>query len=254
MTRANACSMARARGGVPVRRTDRFGAGARPRRRAGMTLLELVIALAILAILVAVGGEAFATVIDREKTIRAASTETERAAALRDMLRQWIAQGEVQIQQGGGPRGMAVGATVGRSATVFRAAPGSAAVAQGVTAAASTGNELTVLTSAPNPLLAPQVRIRIFVDADDNTPERGLTIEYQATTQTPLMRRELDPNVGDLDIEFFDQRAGRWLASTEAATGGQLVAVRITMVAAEGATLPPLLLQPLTYVFGEVTQ
>ncbi len=223
--------------------------------RPGMTLLELVIALAILAILVAVGGEAFATVIDREKTIRAASTETERAAALRDMLRQWIAQGDVQIQQGGGPRGMATTATFGRSSmTVFRAAPGraAAAAAQGVTAAASTGNELTVLTSAPNPLMAPQARIRIFVDADDNTPERGLTIEYQATTQTPLMRRQLDPDVGDLDVEFFDRRAGRWLASTEAATGGQLVAVRITMVPAEGATLPPLLLQPLTYVFGEV--
>lgn len=224
------------------------------RARAGMTLLELVIALAILAILVAVGGEAFATVIDREKTIRAASTETERAAALRDMLRQWIAQGDVQVQQGGGPRGMAVAVNAGRSAaSAFRTAPGGAAVAQGVTAAASTGNELTVVTSAPNPLMAPQARIRIFVDADDNTPERGLTIEYQATTQTPLMRRQLDPNVGDLDIEFFDQRAGRWLASTEAATGGQLVAVRITMVPADGATLPPLLLQPLTYVFGEVT-
>lgn len=224
------------------------------RARAGMTLLELVIALAILAVLVAVGGEAFATVIDRETTIRAASTETERAAALRDMLRQWIAQGDVQVQQGGGPRGMAVAVNAGRSAqSAFRSSPGSAAAVQGVTAAASTGNELTVVTSAPNPLMAPQARIRIFVDADDNTPERGLTIEYQATTQTPLMRRQLDPNVGDLDIEFFDQRAGRWLASTEAATGGQLVAVRITMVPADGATLPPLLLQPLTYVFGEVT-
>lgn len=232
----------------------RHPGGVRPRRRAGMTLLELVVAIVILAILVAVGGEAFATVIDREKTIRAASTDTERAAALRDMLRQWIAQGDVQIQQGGGPRGMAVTGNARRTPqAVFRSSGGAEdAVTQGVTAAASTGNELTVVTSAPNPLMAPQARIRIFVDVDENTPERGLTIEYQATTQTPLMRRQLDPNVGDLDIEFFDHSTGRWLASTEAAAGGQLVAVRIRMVPADGEALSPLLREPLTYVFGEV--
>ncbi|MCC7195290.1 MAG: type II secretion system protein [Gemmatimonadaceae bacterium] len=219
-----------------------------------MTLLELVIALAILGILVAVGGGAFSTVIDRERTIRTASVETERAAALRDMLRQWIAQGDVQIQQGGGPGGAQSAAQRGRTATVAQASSRAGSAVAGVTAAASTGNELTVVTSAPNPLMAPQARIRIFVDADDNTPERGLTIEYQATTQTPLMRRQLDPDVADITVEFYDQRLGRWLPSTEAATGGQLVALRLTMVPAEGKTLSPLLTEPITYVFGEISQ
>ena len=227
------------------------------RARSGMTLIELIIAITILAMMVTGGAVAFGTIIDRQETIRYASAEVERAAALREMLRQWILQGELQIQQGGVPRGArAVGAGgAGGGAQLARVASGSRAGSTStasVTAAASTGNELTLITNAPNPLMAANVRIRIFVDADDNTPERGLTIEYQASTQTPLMRRELDALVGDLTVEFFDQRTGRWIASTEAATG-QPIALRITMAPAEGSALPRLLTLPLTIVFGEVT-
>lgn len=224
-----------------------------PPPRAGMTLLELVIALALLAILVTAGGAAFAQIIDRQETMRTASTGMERAAALRETIRQWVLQGEIEVQRGGGPRGATSTVRAGRGGTsvsVFRGAQ-QAAVAQGVTAAVSTGNEFSVTTNAPNPLMAPNVRIRLFVDADDNTPEQGLTIEYQATARTPLMRRELDPTVGDLVIEFFDRRMGRWIPSTEAATG-LLVAVRVSMIPAEGASMPRLLELPVTIVFGEV--
>lgn len=228
--------------------------------RAGMTLLELVVALAILAILTAVGGEAFATIIDREQTIRTSSTGIERAGALREMLRQWILQGEIQVQQGGGPRGsrsFAARTSQGASSRSARmGASAMSAATAGVTAATSTGNELTVVTNGPTPLMTAAVSIRVFVDADDNTPERGLTMEYRAVQQVggaaaTLYRRELDPDVGDLDIEFFDARGGRWIASTEAATGGQLIAVRITMIPVDGGTLPAMLQLPLTIVYGE---
>lgn len=217
--------------------------------RSGMTLIELVIAITILAMMVTGGSVAFGTIIDRQQTIRYASAEVERAASMREMLRQWILQGEPQIQQGGVPRGARAGAQVATVALGSRA--GSASTA-GVTAAASTGNELTIVTSAPNPLMTSNVRIRIFVDTDDNTPERGLTIEYQASTQTPLMRRELDSTIGDLTVEFYDQRTSRWIPSTEAATGTP-IALRITMIPADGFSLPRLLTLPLTVVFGEVT-
>ena len=217
--------------------------------RSGMTLIELVIAITILAMMVTSGSVAFGTIIDRQQTIRYASAEVERAASMREMLRQWILQGEPQIQQGGVPRGARAGAQVATVALGSRA--GSASTA-GVTAAASTGNELTIVTSAPNPLMTSNVRIRIFVDTDDSTPERGLTIEYQASTQTPLMRRELDSTIGDLTVEFYDQRTSRWIPSTEAATGTP-IALRITMIPADGFVLPRLLTLPLTVVFGEVT-
>ncbi|MBM4194519.1 MAG: prepilin-type N-terminal cleavage/methylation domain-containing protein [Gemmatimonadetes bacterium] len=225
------------------------------RRRRGMTLLEVVIALTILALLAGGGAAAFVTLIERQETIRTASNEVERAAALRETVRQWILQGEPLISTGGVPggRGGAGAAAAGGGRQLASVAPGgraAAATVQGVTAAASTGQEVTVLTNAPNPLLANNVRIRIFVDADDATPERGLTIEYQATTQTPLMRRELEPAVGDLLVEYYDSRTNRWYPSTEAATIDP-IALRLTMVSAEGATLARLLRVPILLVFGE---
>lgn len=216
-----------------------------------MTLMELVIAITILAIMATGGAAAFKTIIDRQETIRTASTEVERAAALRETIRQWILQGEPQIQRGGVPRGGRGGAAQ-QLATVAPGSRGGSSSTAGVTAAASTGHELTLVTNAPNPLMAANVRIRLFVDADQATPEQGLTIEYQASTQTPLMRRELDPSVGDLVVEFYDQRTGRWYDATQAASI-QPVALRISMVAAEGHAIPRLLELPVTLVFAEVT-
>lgn len=225
------------------------------RSRRGMTLLELVVAITILAMMAIAGTVAFGTVIDQQETIRTAASDVERAAALRETIRQWILQGEPQVQVGGGPNGGSRTLQVSRASSRSMLVPsalGSSGAAS-VTSAALTGNELTVVTNGPNPLMAPAVRIRVFVDADDNTPEQGLTIEYQgATPQSPLLRRQLDGSVGDLYVEFFDQRSGRWLASTEASTG-QPIALRISMFAAEGYVLPRLLELPLTIVFGEPT-
>ena len=75
------------------------------RARPGMTLMELVIALTILALVATMGGEAFATLIDRQATIRTASADVERAAALRETIRQWILQGEPFVANGGVPVG-----------------------------------------------------------------------------------------------------------------------------------------------------
>lgn len=216
-----------------------------------MTLLELVVAITILAMMAIAGTVAFGTVIDQQETIRTASSDVERAAALRETIRQWILQGEPQVQVGGGPRGSRT-LQVSRASSQSMLVPSSSGAAS-VTSAVSTGNELTVVTNGPNPLMAPAVRIRLFVDADDSTPEEGLTIEYQgAVAQSPLLRRQLDPSVGDLYVEFFDPRSGRWLASTEAATG-QPIALRVTMLPAEDYVLPRLLELPLTIVFGEAT-
>jgi type II secretory pathway pseudopilin PulG len=218
-----------------------------------MTLMELVIAVTILAITAAVGGAAFVNIIDRQATIRAANSDVERAAALRETIRQWVLQGELMLQQGGVPRGGRGGTAAGQQLATVQpgSRAGGASGTTGVTAAASTGNEISVTTNAPNPLMAAAVRIRLFVDADPNTPEEGLAMEYQASNNTALWRRQLDPDVGDLVIELYDSRTRRWYESTQAAAIAP-VALRIAMVPAEGRTLPRLLQAPLTIVFGEV--
>src|SRR3954463_8160242 len=105
-----------------------------PRVKRGMTLMELVVAIALTGMMAAAGAATFASIIDHRRVIRESTVETERAAALRELVRTWIAAGNLQIQQGGGPRGL------GGSARIS-ARPG---VTSGVTAAATTGDELTL--------------------------------------------------------------------------------------------------------------
>jgi type II secretory pathway pseudopilin PulG len=208
-----------------------------------MTLMELVVAIAITGMMAAAGAATFASIIDHRRVIRESTVSTERAAALREMLRTWIVSGTIQIQQGGGPRGLA-------SATRISARPG---IPLGVTAAASTGDELTINTTAMTPTSAASTRIRLFVDGDDNTPEHGLTIEYQGSNASPLERRQLDSTVGVMTVEFLDNRTGRWYPSTQAATI-QPIAVRFAFTAAERDSIPRLLQLPFVFRIGDVQQ
>ena len=203
--------------------------------------MELVIGLAITGMMATAGAVAFGSIIDHRKVIREASVETERSAALRDMIRGWILAGNIQIQQGGGPRGLnrGVGAAAGAAG---RAAGGMNSV-QSVSQAAASGDEITFTTSDINPSFLPNVRIRLYIDADDNTPEKGLTIEYQPNTTMPLVRRMLDSTIDTLHVEFLDRRTNRWIESTQGATV-QPMAARLTF-ASGVAKLPPMLLLPM---------
>lgn len=212
--------------------------------RRGMTLMELVIGLAITGMMAAAGAGAFESIIAHREMIHDASLSTERAAALRDLLHVWIAAGTVQIPRGGGPRGLTRG--VGRAASTGGAA-NSAMNSSSVAAAQASGDELSFTTSALNPSLVGSVRIRLYIDADDNTPERGLTMEYQPNLQQPIARRMLDSTIDTLKVEFLDSRTNRWLPSSEAATITNPVAVRVTLLPGTGHTAAPILELPMIF-------
>jgi prepilin-type N-terminal cleavage/methylation domain-containing protein len=213
------------------------------RARRGMTLMELVIGLAITGMMATAGAVAFGAIIDHRRVIQRASVETERSAALRDMVRGWILAGNIQIQQGGGPRGLNRG--VGAAAGAAGRAAGGMNSMQAVSAAAARGDEITFTTSDINPSFLPNVRIRLYVDADDNTPEKGLTIEYQPNAQQPLVRRMLDSTIDTLHVDFLDNRTKRWIESTQGATI-QPIAARLTF-ASGVARLPPILQIPMIF-------
>jgi prepilin-type N-terminal cleavage/methylation domain-containing protein len=208
------------------------------RARRGMTLMELVIGLAITGMMTAAGAGAFESIISHRKVIRDAAVSTERAVALREMLRGWLSTGQVQIQQGGGPRGLTRGAAAA-------ATPGMSGTSS-VSAAQAAGDEISFTTSAANPALLSIVRIRMFIDADNNTPEKGLTIEYQPNAQQPIVRKMIDSTIDTLYVEFLDDRTHRWFHSSEAATIAP-TAVRITMLPGEHHTVPPILKVPMIY-------
>ena len=202
------------------------------RPRAGMTLMELMVGLTLTAMMAATGMAAFGSIIDHRRTITRSTVEVERASALRDQLRLWIGSGTVLIQTGGVPN---IG---GRNSVAI--------VGGSVTAAAATGDELTVNTSAANPANSPNARLRLFVDGDDATPEHGLALEYQASNQSPLQRMQLEASIGTMTVEFLDQRTSRWRPASEAATI-QAIAVRLTLGAPRDSTIAPLLTLPLVF-------
>ncbi len=219
---------------------------ARPRLsvRSGMTLMELMVALVILAMVATAGGATFESLIDYRRAVREANVSTERASALREMLRGWLAAGTVQIQRGGVPQ---LGRSPAPTTTSTAASTGMNNTA--TTAAQGLGDELTFTTSAPSPAMQANVRIRLYIDVDPSTPEKGLSIEYQPSTASPLQRRMLDSSVDSLMVEFLDTRTSRWYESTQAATITPR-AVRLTLLGAGGKQLPRLLQLPIVLPMG----
>ena len=212
----------------------------RTHRRSGMTLMELVIGLAITGMMAVAGVGAFSSIVDHRRGVREASASTERAGAVREMIEAWINSGGIQVQRGGGPRGLTRNAA-------GRTQPG-AMNGSAVSAAQASGDELTFVTGASNPSLLGNVRIRLFVDDDPNTVEHGLTIEYQPNFQQPLVRRMLDSTIDSLHVEYLDQRTNRWFPASEAATINPF-AVRVWMHSAD-STQSPLLALPMLFPIG----
>ena len=206
--------------------------------------MELVVAIALTGMMATAGAATFASIIDHRRAIKESTVATERAAALRELVRTWIVSSSIQIQQGGGPRGLTSTGRGGSSASL---------ITGGVTAAAQTGDELTFTTSAMTPAPSANTRVRLFVDGDPNTEEQGLSIEYQGSNATPLRRMQLDSTVGVMTVEYLDNRTGRWYAATQAATI-QPIALRLAFAAVEGDSIPRLLQVPFIFRMGDAQQ
>jgi prepilin-type N-terminal cleavage/methylation domain-containing protein len=195
------------------------------RARRGMTLMELVISLAITGIMAAAGAAAFGSIIDHRRVIRDASTGTERAGALREMITSWVTAGNIRITAGGLPGGLGRGAAATAAST---ASLGGSNIAS-VTAAQGSADELSFTTQALNPSFTGNVVIRLYVDGDANTPEQGLTIEYQPDQTKPLVRKMLDSTIDSLRVEYLDQTTNRWFSASQVATITPK-AVRVTLL------------------------
>jgi prepilin-type N-terminal cleavage/methylation domain-containing protein len=222
--------------------------------RAGMTLMELIVGVVLTGVMASIGAAAFYSIIDHRRTIVEASVETERAAALRDMLRSWINSASIQITTSNARNTQVrtFGITGGRSVASRTPAANSQQVT-GVTSAVATGEELTFITNALTPALTPRTRVRLFVDGDPATPEVGLSIEYQSSTAAPLQRMQLDSTIVAMSVQFLDRTTNLWYSSTEAATI-QPVATRIWFPASDDVYVPPLLQFPMIFVIGQTAQ
>lgn len=197
-----------------------------------MTLLELVVALTITGAALAAGYGAFATIVDQRARLTAATDSVARAAAIRRTVSDWLRGARVGA---GGPEGLVV--------TDFRGLDGASGV--------SSDDEISFLTDARTPLGDMQALVRLYIDRDPQTAERGLTAALTDPRGAGVRRFELAPEIGGLDARYRSTfvGGGRWLPSWITRT---LLpdGIEIRFEPEAGAVLAPLLTLPLTVPTG----
>ncbi len=159
------------------------------RMRAGTTVLELVVALVVTGAVAAAGAAAFRQTIDRRTQLLTSSTPTERAAASRALLREWIS-----------------------TATIVWP---------------PSGTGLDFITTARTPIGTPGAPLRLYVDDDPGTIEQGLTLEYRSPVSSTVRRREIDGTITGMVVEYLDASTRQWTTGADS-PGVRPLAVRLS--------------------------
>ena len=193
-------------------------------RRRGITLVELLVALSVTGLTVATGYASLGTLADQRDRVRSASAATVRAAAVRGEIASWIEGAYVTGEAASPPFQVTDHAERGHP-----------------------DDELAFLTSADTPLGRGDVAVRLYVDADVHTPERGLVAELTERFGARTARVELDSSVVALDVRCLSDMRGprQWLRSW---SSGELLPLGVEIRLGSGGTgrLAPLLRVPIT--------
>ena len=188
-----------------------------------MTLLELIVGLTITGLVVTAGFAAVAALGDRRAQLDAVMDSIAHDANARAEIIAWVGGSSLVVDEGG-PQ--------------FRGLDGF----RGDTP----DDQLTFLTTSQTPLGAGTVLVRLYIDRNEATPERGLTAAFAEWRGTATTRVEIDPRVQGLEIRYLSRihiRQGwlpSWISSTLMPAG-----VELRALPAAGDSLPPLLRLPI---------
>lgn len=191
-------------------------------RRGGFTLVEVVVGLAVGGIVLLAGFAALGALQDRSRHAMAATTQALEGATTRATLLEWLGAARLRSSE----LGVQFEGLDAREHSLE-------------------WDELTFATPAATPLRAPVTAIRLYIDTDPATPERGLVAEFTARLGDPPTRLELAPRATGLRIRYLpalDERV-EW---TESWVGqGQLPrGVELTLLDDPADPLPSLLRLP----------
>lgn len=195
--------------------------------RSGMTVMELVAGITITGLALAAGYSAFTSVVDHRQRAEQATVAVARDAAIRHSLISWLAGARLPAEESG------------PAFTGFDGMHGTMADA-----------ELGFLTTAATPLGSGHTIVRLYIDRDEDTPERGLVAELTEWRGAASQRIEIEPRVAGLEIRYLSSQEARqwlpsWISSSVLPAG-----VELSLHAGEFDTLPPLLRLPILVSYG----
>ena len=195
--------------------------------RAGMTLMELVIALLITGMIAAIGAAAFDSVLDNRASAAVATHAVTRAAATRAQLVSWLSSG--------------------RFSSDATRPPSAATLNLG-----EDDDALVVIVNTPTPIDYTEAVVHLFIDRDPETTESGLVAEMQSLEAATMVSTELDSSVTGLLVEYLDPQTNRWVPRKEGVVRSPL-AMRMTLSARAPDTLPALLRLPFVQAVPRAT-
>lgn len=195
--------------------------------RRALTAIELVVALAVTGLAGAIGAATLGLLADNGRRLHARNDPTERAAAVRRTIVSWLEGARVSLSSSGA------------------GASGSFQVLD-LSRRGRATDELLFQTTATTPLGSGETLVRLYVDNDDRTLERGLIAELSGTAGTQPLRMELDTDVAEMEVRCLTDLLGsrRWIASWMSSSLLPL-GIELTLRPAPRGALHPLLHLPI---------
>jgi len=192
--------------------------------RRGFTLMEVLVGLTVSALALSVGFTTLAFLSDREGPVDRVSAVALRGATTRRLLIGWLSEARLQA---------------------YRRGP----VFQGfdLEERGTSSDELNFPTRASTPLGVGTTIVRLFIDRDEQTPQRGLVAELTERLSDEPRVVELVPEAGALEINYLmpiEGSTGEWLP-TWVDSRRLPKAIRLALSAAAPDTLPSLLRYPI---------
>jgi hypothetical protein len=199
----------------------------------GFTLLEVLTGLTVAALTLAIGFATLAFLYDSREPVDGAAALALQGANTRTLICRWLGESRLRARDGGG------------------------AFFHGVNREEDglPSDEIVFPTTAATPLGVRRTVVRLYIDRDMGTPQRGLVAELteRFTDQPHLV--ELVPEAGTLDIRYlFPLRGGggEWVDSWAPGMDHLPRAVELVLGSTPPDTLPTVLRYPIRVVLEAV--
>ena len=163
-------------------------------RRAGVTILELMFGLTVVALVASIGTATLSLFGDKDKHRRDEVEELAREVAVRRTIIAWLEEAHASV-----------GSVNGTASGAFQ-----------LTDAKRENRDTDVLlftTTAATSLGTGETTVRLYVDDDEATREVGLTAELSSWPGGPAARLQLDSSVNAMKVRCLTSLLGarRWV-------------------------------------------